>query len=479
MTEPTPKPESPARSGSGVEDRVALATARLNQFPFGTAEFDEACHQLHLAADAGNTHADLMLGHVYLRNGSLDEAPQKALHHLNQAHSAGMPEATERLADLQLSGRLGSADTAAIDLYEKRAQAGDAPALCNLAYLKALEELPGTDQAYATELYLQAAMQGHTLAFHALGIRLLSGWGCCADLEEGLAWLSLSRVRQFPLAQRVFEHRLSRLDQSAQESVVARAEDLKDAIRQLGATIAELHARAGHTPSFSAQFREVIAAAAARTLTLPPTAAGPLAVNLQLSERCSSPRVWSVEHFADEIAMAHLVDAALPELKAPADVAALRGGTEVDAFNGDAAMFSPSFSTPVMHIMQRRFASLLNSDVRCFEPMSVLHYGPGHGYSTHVDYFSPDRIQAHERIGDFGGQRNMTCLIYLTVPLEGGATLYPSSPCRIDGSPGTAVIHRNVDAHGNPDPDSIHEGTPIVAGDKWLARTAIRAARLY
>lgn len=479
MNKPTPERLSSTRDHSGVLDSVSHATAMLNEFPFGTAEFDDACRRLRQASDEGVAQADLMLGHVFVRNGSMDQAPAKARHYFERAHAAGIPEATERLADLQLSGRMGPADVAALELYEERAKSGDAPALCNLAFLKALDELPDTDHSRATQLYLLAAMQGHTLAFHALGIRLSNGWGCRADPEEGLAWLMLSQLRQFPLAPRLVGQVRLQLARSSLTRVNARVEALKHAIRELGAQIAELHAGLGQTQAFSTRFREAIAEAADRTVVLTPNETGPGSAEPELTERCASPKVSSAEGFADELAMAHLIDAALPELRAPADVAALRGGTEVDAFNGNAAMFSPSFSTPVMHIMQRRFARLLGADVRCFEPMSVLHYGPGHGYATHVDYFDPDRIKAHERIGDFGGQRNVTCLIYLTSPIEGGDTLYPSASCRISGQPGRAVVHYNVDAQGNPDPNSVHEGTPIVAGDKWLARTAIRASRLY
>lgn len=467
-----------AHTGS-PDEAVGHATRLLNQFPYGTAEFEEACRALSGAANQGNARAHLMLGHVFVRNGAMPEAAHNARVHFSRAHEAGVPEATERLADLHLSGRLGNADATALALYEARAQAADAPALCNLAYLKGLSELPASDQIAATQLYVRAAMQGYTLAFQALGIRLLHGWGCQPDVEEGLAWLSLSKVRQFPLASRLVTGWEAQLDSNTREAVAGRAEALKDAIRQLGSTIAELQTKVGQSSDFSLHFQQAIDLAVDHTMSIEPRDAGPPGRKPHAEQRCDTPRVLSADGFADELAMAHLMDAALPELKSPSQVAALRGGTEVDAFDGSAAMFSPSFSTPVMHIMQRRFAELLERDVRCFEPMSVLHYGPGHAYTTHVDYFSEDRIAEHEKIGDNGGQREVTCLIYLTAPTDGGVTHYPSAAFDVAGKPGMAVIHYNVGSDGNPDPHSLHAGTPIVAGDKWLARTAIRAARLY
>ena len=42
---------------------------------------------------------------------------------------------------------------------------------------------------------------------------------------------------------------------------------------------------------------------------------------------------------------------------------------------------------------------------------------------------------------------------------------------------GRAVAFRNTDDAGRPDPDSLHAGTPVLAGEKWLATLWFRERR--
>lgn len=117
------------------------------------------------------------------------------------------------------------------------------------------------------------------------------------------------------------------------------------------------------------------------------------------------------------------------------------------------------------------------------EPPQILRYRQGQQYDPHPDFFDPhDR----EELAN-GGQRLMTCLVYLTtVPPEcGGATHFPRGKpvereagaarrgLRIQPTQGTAVFWNNTLPSGAVDPRSIHSGELVRQGrrkgmEKWV-----------
>jgi prolyl 4-hydroxylase len=84
-----------------------------------------------------------------------------------------------------------------------------------------------------------------------------------------------------------------------------------------------------------------------------------------------------------------------------------------------------------------------------------------------------------ERFGDLAGQRLATILIYLRAPERGGATRFIDAGLTVTGAHGTAIIHWNCLPDGRPDPRTTHAGLPIEAGEKWLARKALRERAVF
>ena len=123
------------------------------------------------------------------------------------------------------------------------------------------------------------------------------------------------------------------------------------------------------------------------------------------------------------------------------------------------------------------------------EPMQILRYRNGQRYETHPDFFDPrDRAELAN-----GGQRVMTCLIYLaSLPASwGGATVFPDANIRVQPVAGRAIIWRNVRSDGAVDPSSVHAGALVrrpkrrfqghdgdvsaAAHEKWVLSKWIRA----
>jgi hypothetical protein len=79
-------------------------------------------------------------------------------------------------------------------------------------------------------------------------------------------------------------------------------------------------------------------------------------------------------------------------------------------------------------------------------------------------------LQASER----EGQRIVSFFVYLNDEYEGGETDFPDLGIRHRGSKGEALYFSNVAESGAPDPRTVHAGSRVTIGDKWLLTQWIR-----
>ncbi|KAK2409205.1 putative prolyl 4-hydroxylase [Trifolium repens] len=113
--------------------------------------------------------------------------------------------------------------------------------------------------------------------------------------------------------------------------------------------------------------------------------------------------------------------------------------------------------------------------------MQVLRYEKNQYYRPHHDYFS-DTFNLKR-----GGQRIATMLMYLGDNVEGGETHFPSAGsdgCSCGGKltkglcvkpiKGNTVLFWSMGLDGQSDPDSVHGGCPVLAGEKWSATKWMR-----
>ncbi|WP_159017578.1 2OG-Fe(II) oxygenase [Cognatiluteimonas profundi] len=127
-----------------------------------------------------------------------------------------------------------------------------------------------------------------------------------------------------------------------------------------------------------------------------------------------------------------------------------------------------------LRLLQLRMAAGIGMDFTCAEPMVVLHYRPGQEYLPHRDYLTPELLAANQ---PEAGQRAATLCCYLNNVEAGGETIFPKPDRMVRPRVGRAVAFRNLDDAGRPDPDSLHAGLPVQAGEKWLATLWVRERR--
>jgi prolyl 4-hydroxylase len=110
------------------------------------------------------------------------------------------------------------------------------------------------------------------------------------------------------------------------------------------------------------------------------------------------------------------------------------------------------------------------------EPIQVLHYTPGAEYKPHHDYFDPVQ-PGNDRVLAMGGQRVATLIMYLNDVEAGGSTVFPRLGLDVLPRRGAAVYFANTQESGEIDARTLHGGSPVVAGEKWIATKWIRQGR--
>ncbi len=123
--------------------------------------------------------------------------------------------------------------------------------------------------------------------------------------------------------------------------------------------------------------------------------------------------------------------------------------------------------------IETRIAELTGCPQERGEPIQVLHYNPGTEYKPHFDYFDPADA-GNRQVLAMGGQRVATLIMYLNEVQGGGSTVFPEIGLDVLPHKGNAVFFAYSDDEGKLDGRTLHGGSPVAAGEKWIATKWLR-----
>lgn len=156
-----------------------------------------------------------------------------------------------------------------------------------------------------------------------------------------------------------------------------------------------------------------------------------------------------------------------PSADAPKPKPAASNGTGRASTNAFLARDDPAAA-----VVAERAERLLGIPRSRFEKMQVVHYDVGEQYRQHYDAcFKCDALGQDVR-------RTHTVLVFLNDVDEGGHTVFPNARRDVPPKAGKAVSWRNMDRWGNIIPESLHAGSPVLAGEKWACQIWVRDTRL-
>jgi predicted 2-oxoglutarate/Fe(II)-dependent dioxygenase YbiX len=191
------------------------------------------------------------------------------------------------------------------------------------------------------------------------------------------------------------------------------------------------------------------------------------------TQHFDAPRILTLEHFLSTETCAWIMALARPRLKVARVKNAERGGANADAMRTNTGMgFSVLDTDLVLQLAHARIAAAIGVPVTHQEPTNILHYEPGQEYKPHFDFIDPGVAHFAQELQRVG-QRTVTFLIYLNDDYEGGATAFPRLDWSFKGKAGDAIAFWNV-TDGRPDPRTLHAGTPVTNGVKWLFSKWVR-----
>lgn len=177
------------------------------------------------------------------------------------------------------------------------------------------------------------------------------------------------------------------------------------------------------------------------------------------------PLVCVFEDFLSDAEIQHLLAAAEPKLKR-----ALVSGPDSATPSGGRSgsrCWLPHNCDAVIEELSLRLAEVAGNGLEYAESLQVIHYGQGEEYSPHYDAW--DRAtERGRRCMARGGQRMLSCLLYLNDVEYGGGTSFPNLDMEIRARKGRMVLFHNCHPGSNVrHPDSLHGGLPVLQGEKW------------
>ena len=142
---------------------------------------------------------------------------------------------------------------------------------------------------------------------------------------------------------------------------------------------------------------------------------------------------------------------------------------EVDYASGFRTSFSGDLDPYDAFVagISARIDALLGVDAAIGEPVQGQRYMPGQQFKAHNDWFyTSEGYWPQEEAR--GGQRSWTAMAYLNAVEAGGATAFTKLGIQIEPKAGALLVWNNALPDGRPNEATIHAGTPVVRGAKYI-----------
>lgn len=128
---------------------------------------------------------------------------------------------------------------------------------------------------------------------------------------------------------------------------------------------------------------------------------------------------------------------------------------------------NPPPDHPLMVEVDRRIRDVVGIQQELGETIQGQRYAVGQQFKPHWDYFVPGEGY-YPKTQLVGGQRTWTAMAFLNEPEAGGHTRFTEVGVSVRPRTGNLLVWNNLTAAGDPNPKSMHQGSPVEAGLKYV-----------
>ncbi|MDI2586575.1 2OG-Fe(II) oxygenase [Psychrobacillus sp. NEAU-3TGS] len=144
---------------------------------------------------------------------------------------------------------------------------------------------------------------------------------------------------------------------------------------------------------------------------------------------------------------------------------------EVNELRTSSSMFIEESENEIVARVEKRISTIMNIPIEHGEGLQILRYTPGQEYKAHYDFFSStSKIANNNRIS--------TLVMYLNDVEEGGETTFPKLNFSVSPKKGMAVYFEYFYNDQTLNELTLHAGTPVINGEKWVATQWMRKQRI-
>jgi len=127
--------------------------------------------------------------------------------------------------------------------------------------------------------------------------------------------------------------------------------------------------------------------------------------------------------------------------------------------------------TPIQTHVDKKICDAMGINSNMSEPCQIQHYNLGKQFKAHHDFFHGGE-EFEEFAGDsssYQGQRTWTFMVFLNNVKKGGETEFISlNNLHVTPKTGTAVIWNSLNGDGTTNFRTLHQGKPILGGEKYI-----------
>jgi len=193
---------------------------------------------------------------------------------------------------------------------------------------------------------------------------------------------------------------------------------------------------------------------------------------IHVAMRCNKPDVVLLDNFMTEEECDELCELSKGSLTKSEVVDDATGkGVKHQDRTSQGTYFTLGQNT-LVEKLENRISEITGIPATHGEGIQILNYIDGGEYKPHFDYF-PDNDGGRSNMSE-AGQRIITIVMYLNDVEAGGATIFPELKLNVYPKKGSALYFSYFTTGGQPDPLTLHGGTPVIEGEKWIATKWLR-----